>query len=276
MRVLIIKVLMENRGLTDEFLTEHGLSLYIEVGGRKILFDTGETSKFIDNAKKLDVNLSDVDLAVVSHGHYDHGGGASSFLKENNSARVYFHSDAFVPHASNKDCELEEAGVSKELLSDPRIVLVDEDIYFDEDLILFSSIKGERLIPEGNKHLLMNKTGNWEEDDFLHEQNLIIIEGNKRVLVSGCSHRGILNIVERANQLLKMPVTHVIGGFHLYDINLDDSADLEFLNDIAREFEKSGAKFYTGHCTGYDQFKWLKEKLGNKIDYIPAGTVLEI
>ncbi len=273
---MIIKALMENRGKSDEYLTEHGLSLYIETDTRKLLFDTGETDKFLSNAEKLDVDLADVDIVIISHGHYDHAGGIASFLEKNDKARIYMQREAFIPHASHKDGDIEDAGVEPSLENQDRITMVDEDIFFDDDLILFSRISGDYLVPEGNSHLLMKKGEEWQADDFHHEQNLIIKEGKKRVLFTGCSHRGIANILKQAAENSDLPITHVIGGFHLYDLKLDDQNDLEFLDKVADELDKSGAMLYTAHCTGYDQFNWLKGKLGQKIDYVSAGTVLEI
>ncbi len=273
---MIIKALMENRGKSEEYLTEHGLSLYIETHTRKLLFDTGETEKFLSNAEKLDVDLGDVDIVIISHGHYDHAGGIGSFLEKNDKARIYMQREAFVPHASNKEGNLEDAGVEPELESQNRITLVDEDIFFDDDLVLFSKIDGDYLVPEGNSHLLMRKDETWQVDDFHHEQNLIIKEGKNRVLFTGCSHRGIANIIKQAADNSDLPITHVIGGFHLYDLKLDDPKDLEFLGKVSEELERSGAKLYTAHCTGYEQYRWLKERLGDRIDYISAGTVLEI
>jgi 7,8-dihydropterin-6-yl-methyl-4-(beta-D-ribofuranosyl)aminobenzene 5'-phosphate synthase len=273
---MIVKALMENRGKSDEYLTEHGLSLYIEAGGRRILFDTGETGKFLLNAEKMGVDLSQVDLVIISHGHYDHAGGLAEFLKINSKAKVYMQSDAFIPHASDKEGELKDAGIDQGLMENDRVIRVDEDIFFDDDLVLFSRIGGDRLIPSGNAHLLMKKNDEWHMDNFHHEQNLIIKEGKKRVLVSGCSHRGIVNILEQATEHLDIPLTHVIGGFHLYDLKLEESGDADFLGKIALELEKYDAKLFTAHCTGYDQFLWLKERLGDRIDYLSAGTVLEI
>lgn len=77
---MLIKVLIENTAISKDFGCEHGLSLYIETGDRKILFDVGASELFLENAKKLGVDVSDVDYLVISHGHYDHGGGLRAFL----------------------------------------------------------------------------------------------------------------------------------------------------------------------------------------------------
>jgi 7,8-dihydropterin-6-yl-methyl-4-(beta-D-ribofuranosyl)aminobenzene 5'-phosphate synthase len=85
---MIIKVLAENTSATNDLCSEHGLSLYIETKGHKLLFDTGASAFFAENAIKMNVDLSAVDLAVISHGHYDHGGGLKTFLNINTCARV--------------------------------------------------------------------------------------------------------------------------------------------------------------------------------------------
>jgi metal-dependent hydrolase (beta-lactamase superfamily II) len=80
---MVVKVLMENTAVSGDFQTEHGLSLYVETGGYRLLFDTGASGLFLENAKKLDVDIAKVDFAVISHGHYDHGGGLKPFLAQN-------------------------------------------------------------------------------------------------------------------------------------------------------------------------------------------------
>ena len=79
---MIIKTLVENTSISKDFGNEHGLSLYIETNALKILFDVGASELFLKNAEKLGVNITDVDFLVISHGHYDHGGGLKTFFKE--------------------------------------------------------------------------------------------------------------------------------------------------------------------------------------------------
>ncbi|MDY0236241.1 MAG: MBL fold metallo-hydrolase [Gudongella sp.] len=274
---MIIKTLLEDETISDDLLTEHGLSLYIETKLRKIIFDTGKTNKFIVNAQTLDVNLKDADMAILSHGHYDHGGGLLDFLDVNKEAFVYIQKGAFTPHGSIKENEkIRDAGIDTEIEENERVKLVEEDIFFDEDLILFSHIEGEELVPRGNDTLLMKKYDLWEKDDFKHEQNLIIREGRNRVLIVGCSHRGIVNILKQAQEISDLPITHVIGGFHLYDLDLNDSLDMEFLKKVSDELVESGATFYTGHCTGRKQYYKLKEIMGDKINELSTGIIITI
>ena len=120
-----ITVLLENTTARADMKTEHGLSLYIETEKHKILFDMGQTEIFAENAKKLGIDLSQVDVAVLSHGHYDHGGGLAKFLDINNRATVYIHTEAFLPHYNGKHRYI---GLETSLSAHPRIIFT-EDIY---------------------------------------------------------------------------------------------------------------------------------------------------
>ena len=105
-----IYTLMEDTACAPDFVCEHGLSFYIEANGQKLLFDMGQTDLFLKNAAALGADLSAVDTAFVSHGHYDHGGGLAAFLKVNDHAPVYVHEKAFEPHFSHKPEGIKPSG----------------------------------------------------------------------------------------------------------------------------------------------------------------------
>ena len=90
-----IWTLMENAAAREDLAAEHGLSLLIETGAHRILFDSGQSGAFADNAEKMGLNLGTVDLAVLSHGHYDHSGGLLRFLEYNDRAKIYVDQYAF-------------------------------------------------------------------------------------------------------------------------------------------------------------------------------------
>ena len=108
------------------------------------------------------------------------------------------------------------------------------------------------------------------QDDFTHEQNLVIKEDGQTVLICGCSHNGIINILDRYYELFKNYPDVVIGGFHLM---LAEYSDEDFANirAIAEELKKIPAKFYTGHCTGPIAYPVLKEILGDQLEELHAG-----
>ena len=93
-----IVTLMENTTCREDLCCEHGLSLYLESGKYKILFDAGQSCAFAENAEKLGISLDQVDFCVLSHGHYDHSGGLGKFLEINQTAKVYVSQWAFEPH----------------------------------------------------------------------------------------------------------------------------------------------------------------------------------
>lgn len=261
-----ITVLMENTAASSEIHAEHGLSLYIETAGHKILFDAGQTDAFAGNAKKLGIDLEAVDIAVLSHGHYDHSGGFLRFLELNKKASVYMNKRAFESYYSGTE---EYIGLDQRLKGNERIVFTEDTLKIDEELELFSCNDRERKY-ETNPFGLNKMTDDiLVPDDFLHEQYLLIHEAGKRVLISGCSHKGILNIVE----WFKPDV--LVGGFHF--MKLDREGDgKEALLQAAEILSQRQTVYYTGHCTGVEQYEFLKEKMGEKLHYISSGTYLEI
>lgn len=246
-------VLTENTA-NPGFAAEHGLSLYIEACGRHILFDAGQTGAFADNAKRLGVDLSAVDLAIFSHGHYDHGGGMSRFLELNAAAPIYLSRYAFEPHynAQGKDI-----GLDPSLADCPRFVLVDDELQLAPGLRLLSCNARERPFPTDAFGL----TAGAEPDDFRHEIYLLIEEEGKRILISGCSHKGILNVAAWfAPDVL-------VGGFHFNKIPPQDFR----LVFAAEELSKHPTTYYTGHCTGAAQFDVMKPILGHRLQAIHTG-----
>lgn len=199
-----------NKGLH----VEHGLSLYIEKDdGQKVLFDMGLSGMFVHNAELLGISIADVDVAVISHGHYDHGGGLKTFFQENNQASVYIHKDAFQPHYSLRDNGVRFIGIDKDWADYERLVFCDKQKEISHDMTLFADVQGNCCYPSGNR-LLFGPTET-ENDDFRHEQNLLIEEGDKLVLFAGCAHRGIVNIMRKAESVAGKAPTHVFAGMHL-------------------------------------------------------------
>ena len=129
-----IVTLMENTSCREDICFEHGLSLYLETQGRKILFDAGQSAAFADNAQLLGVDLEEVDFAVLSHGHYDHSGGFNKFLEINASAPVYVSQWAFEPHWESDG---RYVGVDLSLGESDRIRYVAEETVLAEGITLY-------------------------------------------------------------------------------------------------------------------------------------------
>lgn len=255
---------------------EHGLSLYIEKeDSGKVLFDMGQSNLFARNAEALSLPVADISVAVVSHGHYDHGGGLKTFLQENTKAKVYIHQDAFLPHYSLRETGLRYIGLDVSLQANERLVHCDRQTVIDDTMMLFADVQGSCCYPIGNKLLFgPSETAN---DDFRHEQNLLIEEGGRLVLFAGCAHRGIVNILRRAEELAGRTPTHVFAGMHLVKSGMSPAEEYSFIANLATELQKyENTKFYTMHCTGEQQYQSLKSLMGSQIAYLSCGDSVTI
>ena len=272
---MVIKVLLENRTSSPEFGCEHGLSLYIETQKHKILFDMGASTIFLENAKKMDVDLSLVDIAILSHGHSDHGGGLPVFLDFNKRAKVYIHENAAEGHyALRNNDKIAEIGISPKIMASGKVICTKGDWDVDEGILLFSTVDKKQLCSEANKVLLTKSNGEYIKDSFAHEQNLLLTEGGKRILVTGCAHRGIVNIMERAMELAGWPLDAVIGGFHLSNPSTGQCEAEKTISGVAEYLNSYKTQYYTFHCTGMEAFKKLKLAMGDKISYLETGNDL--
>ncbi|MEA4832413.1 MAG: MBL fold metallo-hydrolase [Oscillospiraceae bacterium] len=274
---MIIKVLSENTSISEKLSCEHGLSLYIETVNHRLLFDTGASGLFAENAVKLGVDLKKVDTVIISHGHYDHGGGLRTFLDINKNAKVYFQEKAFEKHYSNRSGgEKAYIGLDEALLTNDRFIFCTDRLKIDDELELFSGVKAEILVPSGNADLF-KKTGDiFIQDDFAHEQNLIINEGNITLLIAGCAHNGIINIVGQFNKNNGHMPDYVLGGFHLYSKGTKQNEAPDMVDKIGKFLLETNSKYYTCHCTGMESYNRLKAVMREKIDYISTGNQLGI
>ena len=272
-----ITVLVENTSYSPELRAEHGLSLFVETEQTKLLFDMGRTDLFLQNAERLGVKIDEVDLAVISHGHHDHGGGLGAFLAENKKANVYVHTRAFERHLSLKQGGvLGEIGLNPLLRSSERIIFVGERTEIAPGMTLFSGVNERTLFSRCNDTLYMVKDDAIVADDFQHEQNLILAENGKLVLFAGCAHCGIVNILRRAEEIAGRRMDAVFGGFHLQSPSLKKSEPPERIRAVGEALASSGSAFYTGHCTGEEAFGQLKAILGDQLTAISTGAGYEI
>ena len=260
-----ITALLENTTKRNDMEIEHGLSLYIETDTLKILFDMGQTDLFAKNAKTLGIDLSAADIAVLSHGHYDHGGGLETFLSLNDKAPVYINRFAFEPHFNALDNYIGlDTNLQTTLVEQNRLRFVGETCILAPGLTLFSCNERTRSWDLGSFGLTVLDGNNHVPDDFRHEQYLLIEEKGKKILISGCSHKGIQNIMEWfAPDVL-------VGGFHFMKLEPGETLDA-----AAKELNKYPTRYYTGHCTGEAQYAYLKERM-ERIDYLWCGKTIEI
>ncbi len=279
MKVRVI-TLIENTQGERMCLAEHGLSFYIETSKHKILADTGASDAFLENARRLEVCLEQVDTAVISYGHYDHAGGLLSFVKENPGAEIWIRRLAGEEFYHKTGEREKYIGIAPEVMKLSQVKAVDGDQRIDEELFLFGNITKRRLWPSGNRELKVKKEDIFLQDEFEHEQYLVIDEmpcgERKPVLFSGCAHNGILNILDRFRELYGRDPEAVFSGFHMR--KKDDYAreDIETIEEIGRELSRMKTRFYTGHCTGEIPFRILKRYMGEQLVYVHSGDEVSL
>ena len=274
-----ITVLVENtpgKGLRGA----HGLSLHIQTEKHRLLFDFGPDGALLEaNAAALGIDLEAVDIAVLSHGHNDHAGGLEAFLKRNAKAAVYAHRLAFLPHYSLHGEVLADISADAGLPAayPGRIRLTEGVLPVDGELTLFSDVAGSELVTGANDTLFEGTAdGGTVPDRFFHEQDLLIREGDKLVLAAGCAHRGIVNILRRASALAGRVPDAVIAGFHLTNPGLHRDEPEPLIRAVGEVLAGFPARYCTGHCTGAGPCGILKELLGDRLEAMYCGTVMEI
>lgn len=257
---------MENTCHCPELVAEHGLSLLIETSGARILFDAGASPAFAANAGHMGVNLASVNMAVLSHGHYDHGGGLSRFLELNSHASVLVSPHAFDGHFNAIGRDI---GLNAALASHPRVVRASETVCSPlPGLTLYAgSVLGDSAEDiAGGMTMVVN--GVRQPEDFRHEQYMVIEEAGRRILFSGCSHRGVLRIVRHFRPDV------FVGGFHLMKLN--PQLDADALLATADELAAYPTIYLTGHCTGEGAFRVMQRRMGRRLRSLSTGQVIDL
>ena len=247
-----ITVLIENSA-PEGLVAEHGLSFYLEYRGGRYLLDAGESGAFLLNAQRLGVDLSRVEAAALSHGHYDHGDGFTAFFRVNRTAQI---------------CA--------------RPAVVEDDVLHGEHVGLnpglfrrharrFDLDDGPRALAEG-LHLI--------PDAVRHEQSLAAETAEGLVVLNSCCHAGVDHILaDLRARFPGRPIRAVLGGFHL--MGKGGTATLgpapEEVRALARRLrdELDVREICTGHCTVAPAYALLAEELGDRLRPLTAGAVFE-
>lgn len=225
------------------------------------MFDTGQSGVFADNAKALGVDLKNIDFAVISHGHYDHGGGIARFLKKNETAPVYINEHAFGEYYNAMEKYI---GLDPALQESGRLVLTGDAWKITEGVALFTCNGRTSAHKVDSAGLLKRDGEQLVADDFAHEQYLLLTEEGRKVLISGCSHKGVLNVMDWVEPDV------LVGGFHFSKI------EPERLATAAEALQQYPCIYYTCHCIGREQFQYLRGKMPGQIGYLATGDVVEV
>ncbi len=235
--VITITILYDNYPHEQGLKTDWGFSCIIKGTEKTILFDTGTRSDILfHNIKSLNVNLKNVELVPLSHNHGDHTGGLFAFLEENNKVTVYVP----VSFPDSFKQRVKDSGA--------KIVSLDEPVEICNKVHL----TGEMVGPA-------------------NEQALIIDTSKGLVVITGCAHPGIVDMVKRAKEMIKKDVYLVLGGFHLVS-----KSEAE-VKEIIREFKELGVqKVGATHCTGDLAIGLFKKAYEENFVQLGVGRVIQI
>ena len=241
--------------------TEHGISFLIEVNGKSYIFDTGQSGSIVKNAGKMGLDLTKVEKIILSHGHYDHSGGLLPLLDSGagpSGAELIVHKDFFVPKYGIEGARTEFLGndfTPEDLRSRGfDIKQISSDLQaLGDGIHVVSNFDRTHQQEKINERFVLLKDGVLEVDDFGDEIMLAIETPKGLVLIAGCSHPGIMNMIDTVKKRLGTGIYAVIGGTHLVEADDDYlNAAVEFFNELDCEL------IGVSHCTGPRAMERLK------------------
>lgn len=259
MSVKITTLIENTKGEHLALINEHGISFYIEKDGHKLLFDTGQSANFLRNAEEMRIDLSDLEYVVLSHGHYDHSGGlkyltelakdfslvlGQGFFQE----KYAYRNNSYEFLGNNFDEEfLKEKGIPYRFVSESLNEIL-PGVYV---VTRFNRAHKDEVV---NPRFKICQDGEFKPDLFEDEVLIAIDTPHGIVVILGCSHPGMRNMIDTVKTLLNKPVYAVLGGTHLVEADPEtQSVSLDYLGKD--ELEIVGVS----HCTGPDAMAQLNK-----------------
>ncbi|MBU4267983.1 MAG: MBL fold metallo-hydrolase [Acidobacteria bacterium] len=271
-----ITILVDNRIARPELRAEHGLALWIESEGKRILFDTGQGGALGKNAKILGVDLGKTDIIVLSHGHYDHSGGMAQVMKRAKKVELYCHPGVIQPRYSISD------GIATPVhMPQPSLVALDRlppthIHWLQQPLMLSAQIGLSGPIPRKTSYedsggpFYLDLQGK-RPDPLSDDLALWMQTGSGLVVCVGCSHAGLVNTLNHVRRLNNgQKIRAVIGGFHLRNASSDRLAQT-----IAALRQLEPDMVVPCHCSGELAVAELRNALGERISMGAAGMIYQ-
>jgi 7,8-dihydropterin-6-yl-methyl-4-(beta-D-ribofuranosyl)aminobenzene 5'-phosphate synthase len=267
-----ITILVDNKA-NEGLLAEHGLAVWIETAGRRLLFDTGQGPALSRNAGTLDVALHTADTLVLSHGHYDHTGGVPLVIESAPGVHVYCHPGAAGPRYSIRDGSAKSIGMpgaaklALESVSPGKLHWTTRPIELAPGIGLTGPVP--RLTDYEDVGGPFFVDGNGRQSDPIDDDLALWIRTETGlVVIVGCSHAGLINTLRHAQRLSGASRIHaVLGGFHLLEAS---EARVERTMDALTELGPD--LIVPCHCTGERAVEKLRLALGERVLPGSAGT----
>ena len=270
-----LTIFIDNRPASG-FESEHGLCLLVETKTHKILVDTGLSGKAFDNAEKLGVNINDVDLLLLSHGHIDHTGGLRRFLEINQKAKIIAsHLVPDTKYWSNRGGKFHSLSPDAELIRNNinRFILIKDNYFINNDIGVITPKNTNNPKPYGNRYLYVSDGDAMIPYNASDELALSVVEDGRLVVISPCSHQGLLNIADNCCNFMNCShIAAFVGGLHLLDGESDDVASIASqINHLYPQMH-----LYTSHCTGHDACSILQVGLKDRFHVFTTGEGINV
>lgn len=256
--------MIENLVYQQGLYAEQGLSIYIETEDSKILFDTGQSGLFLQNALKMGIKIEDIDALVLSHGHYDHTGGLYPFLERNKKARIYAKKDIFKPKYRSHDRFI--GTISQiEPLKD-RLQFFDEITEITKNIFLMPNIDLYNATDTHFNGLNIKMGEEFFPDEFEDELFLAIKQNEQINIITACSHRGITNICRTAIEHFLLPISLILGGFHMKDCTMEQYVEITHYLRLLQP-----KSIGVCHCTGVEKYSEMAKDCESHLFYNYTG-----
>ncbi len=272
-------ILVDNKTERASCLAEWGLAILIESQRKKILFDTGASPMFAENAKAIGADLSDVDALVISHGHFDHTGGVEAFIALNQAAPVYLHEEALGVTYGETDGVMDDYNCG--ILWDedlrrslkPRIRLTKDLRQIADHVWIAGNIPSMKEYPPAENFFRELPAAPFTRPDPMnHEQCLIIEEDGRLHVFSGCSHKGVIPTLAHVKTLFPdKKIAGLTAGMHLYTLSADRRGQI-----IDRLAAMDLDYVVPLHCTGMQAIVEMKLKMGDRCRILTAGKSFSV
>ena len=259
------------------FRAEHGVAFAIETPAGQILFDTGQSGDVLaHNAAQMGIDLHQIDALALSHAHYDHTGGLSTFLQNNQAGLpLYAHPDLFRERFAIKDGQTRSIGLTiaqNDLAQHTALHLNAEPVKIVRHVWTTGEITSRTEFEGRSSHHYIRANERWQPDPYRDDMALVVEAQSGLVVVCGCCHAGLLNTLAHVRRVFNQEITAIIGGAHLASV---DAETLEYAIDVLRANSVGHLPdLYLNHCTGERALAALAQAFGEKVNPCPAGTVL--